>query len=454
MNESDKVDHYVNLLRQLLNDTPNRSNVAEILVLQNAIQKLAQELLNNDVKEALSRDSSIWLLCHYSIFQHYKCLLQGCTSFPVLRKNIRRNYEKCLKSATKFYQLFIQTLIKQFDLFIDVSWLHERFLKQLRLRTDPEIYSSLFEETDKEHVLNCVYRCLICLGDTARYFVMCSHKDSTFRQALRSYFMAHLLFPENGYHKNQMAILYTYQNNDLETLYWLACSSSSFVPMSGAQSNLTKKLSSMQKKLKQMQKVNFSRIVALLFLLCRSNFAALQQSIYESAAFCHIKQNENFTSRELFMFTTLVVCLHHLKFFPWDGFITRYLKWLISESINVFDMVLKEVAPLKFVKIVAPALYAALRYVSSLGVMDTFLDKSTFHSLFSRISKLVKLFDTGLELISLTREDSRLRVWYFTTIIPKSNCRLPNSKQIPLTDFSHLRYYRPSLTLLLKYNEH
>lgn len=74
-------------------------------------------------------------------------------------------------------------------------------------------------------VISSLYKYLIVLGDLARYLELYSDKngEKDYSQAAKFYHKAIDCSPTNGNAHNQLAVLATYKNDELEAVYRYAC---------------------------------------------------------------------------------------------------------------------------------------------------------------------------------------------------------------------------------------
>lgn len=83
------------------------------------------------------------------------------------------------------------------------------------------LQSKLTENEDLTNLILSISRCLLYLGDLARYSSLYSESDTKiFTEAEKYYKRAAFLIPEYGNPWNQLAVLATYEHKDLDAVYF------------------------------------------------------------------------------------------------------------------------------------------------------------------------------------------------------------------------------------------
>ncbi|KAL0904770.1 hypothetical protein M5K25_026920 [Dendrobium thyrsiflorum] len=148
-------------------------------------------------------------------------------------KKIRSAFKSFLSESTGFYHDLILKIRAKYGL--PLGYFSEDTESQIILSKDEKKSVEM-----KKGLLSC-HRCLIYLGDLARYKGMYGEGDSIIREftAASSYYMqAASLYPSSGNPHHQLAILASYSNDDLVTTYRYFRSLAVDNPFSTARDNL------------------------------------------------------------------------------------------------------------------------------------------------------------------------------------------------------------------------
>lgn len=148
-------------------------------------------------------------------------------------RKIRSAFKSFLSESTGFYHDLILKIRAKYGL--PLGYFSEGPESQIVLSKDEK------KSADMKKGLLSSHRCLIYLGDLARYKGMYGEGDSVIREfaAASSYYMqAASLFPSSGNPHHQLAILASYSNDDLVTTYRYFRSLAVDNPFSTARDNL------------------------------------------------------------------------------------------------------------------------------------------------------------------------------------------------------------------------
>ncbi|RRT64250.1 hypothetical protein B296_00041970 [Ensete ventricosum] len=150
-------------------------------------------------------------------------------------KKIRSVFKSFLTEATGFYHDLILKISVKYGL--PLSSFSEGIEKEIVLAKDEKKLAEI-----KKGLMSC-HRCLIYLGDLARYKELYGERDSVscdFAAASTYYMQAASLCPSSGnpHHQVLLAILASYSGNDLLAVYWYFRSLAVEIPFSTARDNL------------------------------------------------------------------------------------------------------------------------------------------------------------------------------------------------------------------------
>ncbi|URD72464.1 Telomerase activating protein Est1 [Musa troglodytarum] len=148
-------------------------------------------------------------------------------------KKIRSVFKSFLTEATGFYHDLILKISVKYGL--PLSYFSEGIEKEIVLAKDEKKLAEI-----KKGLISC-HRCLIYLGDLARYKELYGERDSVSRDyaAASTYYMQSAsLCPSSGNPHHQLAILASYSGDDLLAVYWYFRSLAVEIPFSTARDNL------------------------------------------------------------------------------------------------------------------------------------------------------------------------------------------------------------------------
>ncbi|KAJ3279734.1 hypothetical protein HK104_001190 [Borealophlyctis nickersoniae] len=213
-------------LRQALKvKSPFEKDVANLRI---KLRDAYEQIVFLDFDLALSKDveSNLWKIAHYKIIEEFRKRLKaasngkrGSRSLSAEERREMRvltaSFRSFLTEANGFYIAFIQKLKNRFGL----ERVDKIVVKALDLevdgtdRRDPN--EVIPPEISTRATVTC-HRCLIFLGDLARYREMqADRKEKSWALAKMFYGLALKLIPTNGNPFNQLAVIDTYEGDEL-----------------------------------------------------------------------------------------------------------------------------------------------------------------------------------------------------------------------------------------------
>eukprot|EP01038_Epipyxis_sp_PR26KG_P008246 gene8246-11160_t len=236
-------------IKELKDDEPQkyRHEIADLLNrIRNDYRQVIiskEYFLMEDKKDI---DGSLWKFCFYKQIEEFRRSIRNyagqienskqfpnnsATSLPI--DKLKAYLGKLTASFIQFLAdsiIFYQTLMLEFE---DSA----RLLTINRNSTEIED-----KNNDKIHdsIIHCVHRCLLYLGDLARYKELYSDNDSKeFIEAERYYERASLIVPTFGNAQNQLAVLATYNEAECIAVYHYCRSNLVEHPFTGGLENLS-----------------------------------------------------------------------------------------------------------------------------------------------------------------------------------------------------------------------
>ncbi|CAG8573202.1 12547_t:CDS:10 [Ambispora leptoticha] len=213
-------------LRQLLKERqPFDKEVATVRSkLRDNYEKII--FLDFDFAQVKDIEQSLWKYVFYRVIEEYRKRIRlrtnmqaptsgGSSKGPTARKLIG-SFRSFLHEATGFYYSFIQKLAMHFQL----EQL-EPIIKRFGLITEAldDSKTSFSDDVKHKAVLSC-HKSLIFLGDLARYREMQNERQrKNWNTASDYYYQALQLVPDNGNPHNQLAVIATYNLDDLSAIY-------------------------------------------------------------------------------------------------------------------------------------------------------------------------------------------------------------------------------------------
>lgn len=215
-----------------LRDAPFSPNIAsELHELLHRIRKEYRLLIvefpgfNPEKKDVMGL---FWKNCFYKHIEEFRKSIKKLKG----QLDVNRFNQKLANHMSRLCQEFIAFLS-------DSAKFIQKLMADLERKT-VEVISKV-DKDYYDHLVNGVYRCLLYLGDLARYKELYSeqeHKD--FTESVRYYERAALLMPSSGNPHNQLAMLATYNEAESTALYHYCRSVLTQNPFSGGFENLAR----------------------------------------------------------------------------------------------------------------------------------------------------------------------------------------------------------------------
>lgn len=249
-------------------------------------------LNDHELAELQDIEYSLWML-HYRHINEFRNKIRGS---PVLEE--RLNLSKG-QSATTIQQKSDKYLEGFRSFLSDATEFYHQLIKKIRIKYGlaEELLSSnqlelscSIESSRMRRCLFSCHRCLVCLGDLARYRQLYGTPDGQPRSwsaAATHYLNASLIWPDSGNPHNQLALLATYFGDELLALYHFIRSLAVKEPFPDAWDNLMllfeKNRSSHLHSLSSVDTFDF---------LKPSKSSSVQRTAPSSVSFsnCHLKE--------------------------------------------------------------------------------------------------------------------------------------------------------------------
>jgi hypothetical protein len=212
----------------------SKSNVEEIARMSEEVRNMYCSLMSKHFVYVAEHTSgwdihkSLWLSCFYTQIEEYRNRMKRC--LKVLNKEettpgsvdaallnkarigiakVVRNFDTFLSHSIVFYQDLMLKLEKALKTVKDGN---RNGKSKSRKRDELTIDSSQTDSKDMvPFLMHDIYRCLLYLGDLARYSEQnADRREKDFSEARRYYERAAFVDPSNGNPHNQLAVLATY----------------------------------------------------------------------------------------------------------------------------------------------------------------------------------------------------------------------------------------------------
>ncbi|KAK9687391.1 hypothetical protein K7432_014808, partial [Basidiobolus ranarum] len=166
------------------------------------IREIYLEIVFSDLVYAHSKDieGKLWKSAFYKVFEEYRRRLKAFSESDIKSKKkqfrtVRAAFRKALRDAIEFYTEFKTKIAERYRIYP---------LYRLYRDLDCEVKSEAEDIVDKARM--SYYRCLIYLGDLARYYEMQSRRViRNWTIAVNYYQDALNCNPDNGNSHNQLA---------------------------------------------------------------------------------------------------------------------------------------------------------------------------------------------------------------------------------------------------------
>jgi hypothetical protein len=252
------------LTKQLSNAITQKSAFdRHVHILRQNIKDGAMKVLCLDLNYALSQDieQSLWKSVFYRVIEDSRRKLKVLSDtlakvddpqkLSITKEELQQLtslYCSFLDEATGFYHSLIDMMTSRFRL----DQVHGRFLNMYRmLGADSESHPPLFSSSSsqspssspssgvKDKAVGVCHRSLIFLGDLARYKQLASEEDQKDWMVPASYYNEAVdLIPTNGNPFNQLAVIATYRDEDMDAVYYYFRSIAVRMPFMTAEENL------------------------------------------------------------------------------------------------------------------------------------------------------------------------------------------------------------------------
>lgn len=182
-------------------------------------------------------EANLWKLLHYKIIDEFRSKLKAAIkTAAVSAKNsqttmhheyrtLTSSFRAFLEDSSTFYIQMIQSLVHCYD----IVELKAKILGQLdfAIAEVHEPYQIIeISHEQREKVVQIIHRSLIYLGDLSRYAEVQSEKKIKHWGAAKMFYgLAMVIVPNNGNPFNQLAVVNTYEGNNVEAteLYLRRC---------------------------------------------------------------------------------------------------------------------------------------------------------------------------------------------------------------------------------------
>ena len=179
--------------------------------------------------------NTLWKTCFYNLIEDFRSdITKECHS---LTKKLQKKEDTGENaSALEKVQHQLLRLVTSFSKFLSDS---SGYYQDLMLKLESIVNSSkTLDEKNKSELSRHIYRCLLYLGDLARYSEQnTDKKEKDFGTALRYYERAAFVAPQSGNPHNQLAVLAGYSSAECVAVYYFR-SILAKIPFTGGFENL------------------------------------------------------------------------------------------------------------------------------------------------------------------------------------------------------------------------
>ncbi|XP_049448035.1 telomerase-binding protein EST1A [Epinephelus fuscoguttatus] len=195
-------------------------------------------LTDIDFSDSQNVDQALWKNVFYQVIERFRQLLKDptCDNTP----HIRNMLLTLLDEGAVFFDTMLQKLqaVYQFKL--------EDYMDGIAIRARP------LRKTVK-YALISAQRCMICLGDIARYREQASD-SANYGKARSWYLKAQQIAPKNGRPYNQLALLAVYTKRKLDAVYYYMRSLAASNPILTAKESLMSLFEEAKRKAEQLER--------------------------------------------------------------------------------------------------------------------------------------------------------------------------------------------------------
>eukprot|EP01041_Mallomonas_annulata_P012893 gene12893-27194_t len=235
-------------------DRRNREDEERLNVLKESPEKNSEEIikLSKQVRDGYKLvilespsyastkgiDTILWKQCFYKSIEGYR---RNIKKFSVYLEDERKVAFASKGQVTPKYEKAQYLLIQNSSKL--QSFLHESsvFYQSLLIEFEKQINKLNINDEDYESILICMHRCLLYLGDLARYRELHADtktKDKKWTIAKNYYERAAMALPASGNPLNQLAVLSTYVEADCSAMFYYCCCILAEIPFSSGPENL------------------------------------------------------------------------------------------------------------------------------------------------------------------------------------------------------------------------
>ncbi|CAG8543395.1 3973_t:CDS:10 [Ambispora leptoticha] len=217
----------------------------EVEFLRNSLKDVYEDILLTDLKFAIENniEEKLWRNIFYGHVEELRQKLRKIKSEKVSDDHQAAYLELCryLDLGTGFYHTLINNLKIRENIDLDRIGV-ELFKKATNgeIKNHSPSSPTISKIRRQELAAECIQRCLIYLGDFARYreTVITAVGERRWEFAQQFYIKATRIVCDYGKAQGQLAVLAAYSNNDLDVVYWYSLSLATKQPSPIAADNL------------------------------------------------------------------------------------------------------------------------------------------------------------------------------------------------------------------------
>ncbi|KAM3602033.1 uncharacterized protein V6R79_023410 [Siganus canaliculatus] len=195
-------------------------------------------LTDIELSDSQNVDQALWKHVFYQVIERFRQLLKDPTYDNA--PHIRNMLLTLLDEGALFFDALLQKLqtVYQFKL--------EDYMDGMAIRARP-LYKTV------KYALISAQRCMICLGDIARYREQASD-SANYGKARSWYLKAQQIAPKNGRPYNQLALLAVYTKRKLDAVYYYMRSLAASNPILTAKESLMSLFEEAKRKTEQLER--------------------------------------------------------------------------------------------------------------------------------------------------------------------------------------------------------
>ncbi|XP_008292448.1 telomerase-binding protein EST1A isoform X2 [Stegastes partitus] len=232
--------HELQLSNLLSRDRVSADGLDRMAQLRSDLLGLYEQVILMDIELSDSQnvDQALWKNVFYQVIEHFRQLLKDPTYDNT--PHIRNMLLTLLDEGALFFDALLQKLqtVYQFKL--------EDYMDGMAIRARP------LRKTVK-YALISAQRCMICLGDVARYREQASD-SANYGKARSWYLKAQQIAPKNGRPYNQLALLAVYTKRKLDAVYYYMRSLAASNPILTAKESLMSLFEEAKRKTEQLER--------------------------------------------------------------------------------------------------------------------------------------------------------------------------------------------------------